>query len=430
MTTTTTSAQDAPAEKLSWRIPAVDGTRALAMLMIFTYHMWEFGGSPSRNVSVAGYQLNPFGIFQRFPAGVDLFMVLSGFCLFLPVCKSPAALERWDWKSYAIRRVRRIVPPYYAAMVYVTVVPVVLVALFHLLHLQANWQPTPGAWQFFTHLFFIHTLFKHTWDGVNGSFWSLGLEAQFYLVFPLVILGFRRFNIRMIGIMIGLSLLYRVVVGLATVHGDFATQFLPSIFFLGRWMQFALGMAAALVVAKHWKLQDWRSARWGTGLIAVCLGLYVIAVSDMPQLFIIFPVRDLLLALAFAGFIIAVCISGTPIRLLVTNRAATGLGFISYSIFLIHQPTAWYISELLKKKAHVGGIADFMLLCTVGLAIIVGVAYLFFSLFERPFLTSGPKMGRLMPYRPGSLRYRVEKVFERGSLAAEGAGGESGSVLR
>ena len=156
--------------KINWRIPAIDGLRALAMLMVFTFHVWEFGGSPSRVVSLAGLPMDLYALVHKFELGVDLFMVLSGFCLFLPLCKSDRALWDWDWRNYARRRIRRIVPPYYAAIAYTVFLPVVLVALFRVLHLEANWQPFPPLYQVITHALFVHTLTKGTWGEINGSF--------------------------------------------------------------------------------------------------------------------------------------------------------------------------------------------------------------------------------------------------------------------
>ncbi len=383
------NADVAAAQNLSWRVPAIDGVRALAMLMVYSYHVWQFAGSPSLNTGVLGASVNLFGAFHTFPAGVDLFMVLSGFCLFLPLCKSPSAVEKWDLRHYFVRRLRRIVPPYYAAIVYAVLLPQLLVILFRLLGQEAKWQTVPSFWQFFTHLFFIHTLFTQTWDGINGSFWSLGLEAQFYLAFPLVVLGYRKFKSNIFWMIIGMSVIYRILGSLIIPsQAGSSTEFLYSIFFLGRWMQFALGMTAAWIVAQHWTSGLWRSPASGTWAIVSSLLLYGLAVSDTVAGVTLFPLRDLLLAVCYSAGIVALCITKTPVRALFDNKAIVGLGFISYSFFLIHQPTAWYISELLKKKLGLEGIGLFALLCSLGFLIVLAIAYAFFLVFERPFLSS------------------------------------------
>jgi peptidoglycan/LPS O-acetylase OafA/YrhL len=175
-----------------------------------------------------------------------------------------------------------------------------------------------------------------------------------------------------------------------------------SIFFLGRWMQFAAGMAAAWIVATHWheggKL---RSAWAGTLLFIGAIVLYILAttqiLSGLPKAL---PVRDLLLAASFAVGIIAICATQTPVRTVFSNRVAAGLGFFSYSIFLIHQPTAWYLSEMFKKKLKIDGLVDFALLLSVGLVIVCAIAYVFFLLFEKPFLNSRQRVKSAPPAEP------------------------------
>jgi len=194
-----------------------------------------------------------FAAVSQFATGVQLFMVLSGFCLFWPLCKSADALAHWDWKEYGWRRLRRIVPPYYAAIIYAAVLPMVLVLIFRMLGMRANWQPMPTAWQLIAHLLFIHTLFPGTWAGITGAFWSLGLEAQFYVVFPLVIFAFRKWRFRVIAAMIVSSVLFRAIIGLVIPTQMKVWEIVLSISFLAHWMQFATGMLVAWLVAKDWR---------------------------------------------------------------------------------------------------------------------------------------------------------------------------------
>ncbi len=374
--------------RISWRIPAIDGFRALACLMVYVYHVWQFAGSPALDVAIFGTPVNVFRPIWEFPAGVDLFMVLSGFCLFWPLCKNPEALARWNWREYGRRRVRRIVPPYYMAIAYAIVLPLALVAAFRVLGLEANWPQLPSPWQIGTHVLFIHTLFPSMWYGITGAFWSLGLEAQFYLVFPLVVACFRRFRLAALAVMVLVSIVYRIAASAVTAHDDFNVQMVASIFFLGRWMQFAAGMAAAWFVAAHWRGQRILKGWVGSMLVVLAVGLYVLATTPMASMVPLFPLRDLLIAAAGGVAIFGICASRTPFQGLFGNRLVAGFGFISYSVFLIHQPTAWYISEFLRKWLHVGGTAHFALLCTIGLAVVCAISYGFFLLFEKPFLTS------------------------------------------
>ena len=377
---------------ISWHIPEVDGVRAFAMLMVYVYHVWEFGGCPAKNVNLFGFKVDLFSPIGQFPSGVDLFMVLSGFCLFLPLCKSDEAVQKWHWKSYAVRRFRRIAPPYYAAIVYTVLLPFALKAFFRLFHQNTNWQSAPSLWQFVTHLTFTHTLFLSTWSGISGSFWSLGLEAQFYAVFPLVVLGYKRYGLRFLAAMIGISVIYRVAANLVlpqTVAFEADKRpFLLSIFFLGRWMQFAAGMLAAYFVANYRKNALTWSARQGAAAILTALLVYVLAVSNFVGSAALFPLRDILLAVAYMLLLTTVSISETPLRRCFNNKIIVRFAFISYSVFLLHQTTAWYISEFMKHLLHIPGEARFYLLITIGFLLVIGISYGFFLIFERPFLSS------------------------------------------
>ena len=367
------------------------------MLMVYGFHVWEFGGTPEWRVSLLGRQTNLIGFLRNFGTGVDLFMVISGFCLFWPLCKSADAMRTWDARKYFAHRIRRIVPPYYAAIAYAVVLPMLLVAIFHALKITANWQPIPSAWQLFTHFLFIHSLFPDTWNGITGAFWSLGLEAQFYVIFPLAVFAYRREGVKVIWLMILGSALARVVGGF--LIPSFAWRFVFSISAVGRWMEFGFGMVTALAVAKYWREGRTNSAAAGNAQVAGALVLYVVGVyCAAPRPGPDVPFYELLLSAAFGLLIFALCTSRTPLASLFGSRVATWLGGISYSLYLIHQPTAWYLSELFKKKLHVSGPVDLVLLVTVGLAVVIAVAYPFYLIFEKPALGKpSPKPVDLIP---------------------------------
>jgi peptidoglycan/LPS O-acetylase OafA/YrhL len=371
-------------------VPQVDGLRALGMLMVYGFHVWEFGGAPSWYVSLLGRPTNLLGFLRNFGTGVDLFMVISGFCLFWPLCKSAEALSAWDTRDYIGHRVRRIVPPYYAAIGYAIILPMILVAIFHALKITANWQPVPSAWQLFTHFLFIHSMFPGTWNGITGAFWSLGLEAQFYVLFPLAVFGFRRWGVKVIWAMIIASVFIRILGGAFITSFDW--RFILSISALGRWMEFGYGMLTALAVARYWREGREQGAWLGTLQVIAAFLLYVVAIHwAAPRPSSNVPVYEMLLSAAFALLTFALCTSRTPFARLFGSRVATWLGGISYSIYLIHQPTAWYLSEFFKKRLHVSGPADLALLVTIGIAIVIAAGYLFYLVFEKPGMARRPR---------------------------------------
>jgi peptidoglycan/LPS O-acetylase OafA/YrhL len=382
------TAQSPRATPPARRVPQIDGLRALGMLMVYLFHVREFTGATQCKWQPAllGGHTDLLRCVGSFGNGVDLFMVISGFCLFWPLC-SPGAIERWDLAQYFRRRVRRIVPPYYAAIGYTILVPVLLVALYRLLGRPANWQPIPGAWQLFTHFLFIHALFPSTWNGITGAFWSLSLEAQFYVLFPLAVFAYRRFGAKAIWYTILASVAFRVVVSLAGSSANMI-PFILALSSPGRWMEFGFGMLTALYVSRHSLGKDHlASPAAGTLQIVAAAAIYAIA-TFLPSMsrYSSMPLYEVLLSVAFSLLIIALSTSHTPLARLFTNPVANWLGGISYSLYLLHQPTAWYLSEFLKKQLHIHGLHAFWLLATAGFLVVLAVSYPFYLIFERPGL--------------------------------------------
>jgi peptidoglycan/LPS O-acetylase OafA/YrhL len=368
----------------SSRFVELDSVRALAALWVFAYHVWQFGGSPSLLCSVDKHTTDLFWLVHHGPVGVDIFMVLSGFCLFWPLTKRPFEFE---WKQYAFRRIRRILPAYYAAIAYAILTPVALVLFVRMAGWEANSQPVPSLRQVIFHLFFIHTLFPDTWNGITGAFWSMGLEAQFYVVFPLLAWAWKRIGIRAIAYAALTSVFFRIVVSLLQGDADSIESFLLSITFLGRWMQFAAGMGAALWV-RHTLSgtpiqitpMQWCSLAAISGAIEI-LGLVAPSITQGPV-----PLRDILLSTGTAGLLASLCTAPAWLKFPLTRGPLPYLGKISYSFFLIHQPTAWYAMEFFRKKLGLSGANLVLLGYTAGLVVTALCASVFYHFFERPFL--------------------------------------------
>jgi peptidoglycan/LPS O-acetylase OafA/YrhL len=385
------------------RFLELDSVRALAALWVFAYHVWQFGGSPLLLVSFAGLSFDLFAPIHHGPAGVDVFMVLSGFCLFWPLTKDQSV---FDWKEYALKRARRILPAYYGAMAYAILTPILLVCIVRLAGWQANPQPIPSLRQILTHLFLIHTLFRDTWDGITGAFWSMGLEMQFYVAFPFLVWAWKRIGIRAIAYAALASLVFRICIGVFPSQGDSINNFLLSITFLGRWMQFAAGMAAALWVRhsldaraefspKYWGLLASVSALLGlSGLIAP-------SISQGPV-----PLRDFLLASGSAGTLACLCTAPHWLKSPLLHGPLPFLGRISYSFFLIHQPTSFYAMEFFRKKLGFSGAPLVLLGYSAGLLITGLCSAAFYSIFEKPFLCP-PKKASLPSTIPRSQTQSV-----------------------
>ncbi len=161
-------------EKKKNTITVLDGVRGLACFLVMLYHFHLLARDYHIWIPLhdSGTLVSSIAIFGQF--GVILFFVLSGFLLFLPYAKS--MLFEKDLPSvrlFYLRRAFRIMPAYYISLF-------LLALLTHPEYLQkARWG---DLWLFIT----FRMDFPQTFQKLNGPYWTLAIEAQFYVVLPLL----------------------------------------------------------------------------------------------------------------------------------------------------------------------------------------------------------------------------------------------------
>ena len=159
-----------------FRLHGLDGIRGIAALFVVLHHCWllSFPGYPS-NIGPWWLGWLLYGHFA-----VAVFIVLSGFSLAI-------APSRSEWKlrsvgDFARRRAWRILPPYWAALAFSLAVAWWVVA-------QA---PEPTGKSVVVHGFLLQDIFGS--PSPNGAFWSIAIEAQLYILFPLLLFVRRRWG--------------------------------------------------------------------------------------------------------------------------------------------------------------------------------------------------------------------------------------------
>lgn len=366
------------------RLAPVDGLRGLAALMIVTYHIFLMSTND---------RLGPIDFtFVFLRSGVDLFFILSGFCLFYPLT-GPEATP--DWRAFFVRRARRILPPYYAALAALLLLP-------YLIEPVARWCGlfvTPPTWvsseQLVTHLALVQTLFPNTFWGITGPFWSIGVEAQLYLVFPLAAWLVLRHGWRGVALMAGASVVYRAAVGihagatplLALVQGGNTLFPEQTNLFLGRWLEFGAGMLIALLVRRTGPRH--LSGRVEAGAVAGAFCLYAGAqlyqfhldpADRWPP-----PIVDLLLSLAFGTILLLACTRGSRCGRALAQPQLVWIGTISYSLYLLHYAILQSVSPYVV-ALHLSRAGSYLALGVLGVPLAIACAAVFHQLFERPFM--------------------------------------------
>lgn len=350
----------ATAAGTSGRVHGIDGLRAAAALWVVGFHMFAFsGGSVAPGLDF---------ILRSGSTGVSLFLVLSGLCLYLPY--AGGRQERFTSGDFFRRRMRRLLPAYYVSLVLVVVAHVVTVGSVGLPALSTQ----EYAAQTITHATLTHQLFPATFYGLNGAYWSLGLEWELYLTLPLLILAAVRFGLtKVIVAVFAATALWRLGIFAAVETGTldpasgWATVVLPN-FFLGRWSEFALGMLAAELFRTRRA-----TVRWPLVLAAfVAAGLALVFPDN--------PLNHMLFGLVFFTLVLTVLSGDNVVARAFSWRPLVAIGVMSYSLYLVHQPIIEAFGRLLgdergtdPRLVFLGMLALFPVVLLAAFGLFVGV---------------------------------------------------------
>ncbi len=314
---------------MNGRLRTLDGLRGLAVALVVLYHLWLFSWlAPTIGAGAASFSTRTY--LETGFIGVELFFFISGFCLFLPHARAMIdGAARPSIGAFVERRVTKIVPSYYLA--------VAVTALFAARSLNV-YGDLPGA--LWSHLTFTSALSIEGFREWNGVFWSLSIEAQFYLMFPLVAAIARRAPLAVIGAMIAIAIAYRYSTA-ACCAGDYIrTQQLPTYLDL-----FAIGMAAAIGLvavqarAPHGRLEHgaWTALSMG-GFVLFVLGVRAVSAALANDHGWVLWQRSgqTALALVWALIAIATASSASWWRRVVANPVLLFLSGVSYNLYLWH----------------------------------------------------------------------------------------------
>jgi peptidoglycan/LPS O-acetylase OafA/YrhL len=219
------------------------GFRALMVLFVCNFHIWQQGWI-AQQVTIAG-QFIYFDFFTRSSyIFVDGMMLLSGFLLYLPYAQAAETrLPAPDTKTFYWKRLIRIVPSYLTS---------VLLMLF-CMALPGGEYPNAGAAvaDVLAHLTFTFTFFQNTYvyTQLNVVLWTIAIEVQFYLLFPLIVRFMRQKPALTLTVMALAGLLFRLVLGLLTGNLLMLVNQLPSFLDV-----YALGMLGAIL---YIRLRKW-----------------------------------------------------------------------------------------------------------------------------------------------------------------------------
>jgi len=308
-------------------LPGIDGLRAIAVLAVIIFHIEFLGFLPG------GF------------TGVDMFFVISGYVI------SRSLSERVDWPLATLlldfyrRRLLRIVPALLVMLLACVLLSAMLVPPVWL----SNQNEETGLAAFLGLSNLVLAWQSDTYFSPRAEFnpylhtWSLGVEEQFYLVFPGVFLLWLRYRERSVAARYLLAAL--AAASLAVCMIQTRSEPLAAFYLLpGRFWELAAGALLFQLIGQGERAPQ-RAAvaalMLGVGLAMVAAGFVLADARQFPFPWALLTVAGTLLLIA--GVVHRPYGSGSPLHRLLACSLSTYLGRLSYSLYLWHWPVAVFL---------------------------------------------------------------------------------------
>ena len=329
------------------RLPTLDGARALFVFFVAAFHIWQQSWL-TPVITVWGQHVSLDPLLRSGYIWVDAMLLLSGFLLYWPyaeAAESGKPLPRV--LPFYKRRLLRIVPSYYLCVW----IMLIFVALPH--GSYNNPDGTFNAWHMtrdlLAHATFTHTLFPFSYTGspLNGALWTLGVEMQFYLIFPFVARLFKKWpSLTYLGL-VAMAFVYRAWVGMLPDSTLYFNQ-LPAQLDV-----YANGMAAAGIYSalkRRMKQDGWTRLLFTALMCVAATTLWLLVKGQAGENGYAFirlgqMRRRFSMSAMTALFLLGLLYGARPLRLLLGNRVTRVLSEISFQFYMWHQVFAVQLKE-------------------------------------------------------------------------------------
>jgi peptidoglycan/LPS O-acetylase OafA/YrhL len=363
--------------------PDVDGLRAIAIMLVLIFHAFP--------------QALPGGFI-----GVDVFFVISGF-LITGIITRELALGHFSLLGFYVRRIRRIFP----ALIVVLSTTLVLGWLWML--------PAPfaqlGSDTFASAAFFanIAQLLQSGYFDIESArkpllhLWSLGIEEQFYLAWPPILMLAARLRLSILAVVLVLGI-GSFLLNVTQIGSDpVATFYLP--------FTRAFELLAGAALACGW---DRVSQASGASNLRAGIGIaLIVAAAGVLDSHRAFPGWWALLPVTGAALLLSAPMAGVN-RVLLAARTPVWIGLISYPLYLWHWPLLVFFA-----------IIKFAPLTLLERGLIVGLsfvlAWLTYRFIETPLRFARPG-GRRIVGRAVGLGAAMTMVAVAGAIIVQGRG--------
>jgi peptidoglycan/LPS O-acetylase OafA/YrhL len=305
---------------------------------------------------------------------VSVFFALSGFLMAFVLGST-----QWDYRRFLVRRFFRLFP------VYVVCVSISAALVGYGL-MPRNFDAGTEGYHALLHATMLHGLVPDGWlRNSAGAFltpaWTLSVEWQFYLLIPIFFIAYRRCP--------NAATIVLVVTGFSARLFSLFGIDLP-------WASLATHMPMFLLGIFSFVLYDWMVAHQSALPTSTAQALWLIPI--FPLLFL--SLRQSIAIIVWLCIFAAVVADqltqkdrdSSRIRRWLFCRPLRGLGAISYSLYLVHEPVIWVCSRMFGKNFHqADGIWSLVSSLAVIMPASVGLAWLLFVFVEQPAIAYGRK---------------------------------------
>ncbi|HWQ33499.1 MAG TPA: acyltransferase [Blastocatellia bacterium] len=366
----------------SRRLAELDGIRGLAALAVLLYHAFYI---PLLQTDAAGLARLIAQVTKAGWLGVDLFFVLSGFLITGILLESRS--DRHYLRNFYARRVLRIAPLYYAAL---------LVLLL--------WYPDSGSFVLLGSLYLTNFASLFAVPMLFGPLWSLSVEEHFYLLWPWLVRWLSRRGLAITAALI-------VLVSPLARACAFGSVGVMEIYYLS-WFRFD-GLAWGALLALFYRSRFCTARNLNRAALAAMLSGAAIIVAGLPfgllsrERFIGSVMLYTAAQLFFAG-LMAAALQPQQSRLksALAWRPLVWCGEISYCFYLVHvfcfHAVEWLLAQSGLNLANViGTLGDVTVRAAIGTTLAFAIAALSWRYFESPIL--GLKRHFISPSAEGEV---------------------------
>ncbi len=368
-------------------IPAIDGLRAVAVIAVMLYHL--------------GFNWIPGGFL-----GVDLFFVISGYVITRLLLDSIQRSGGLDLRAFYVARVRRLLPP----LLFMIILTTVFVGAWAPDTMRRFLADTPFAllggmnwWLVFRHTDYFEAigrppLLQHTW--------SLGVEAQFYLVWPLILLLVLRYfgKNKIPGAALLIAAFSGIALLLVSLQVDAANASQVSHVYFGTDTH-SIGLFLGAALAVRWipqnlnetvskKAQDFIDGIGIFGLLGIIAAFLFVDENDPTLYKIAFPLAGLF----GCAIITSIVHPASRFAPILSSKPFVWIGERSYAIYLWH----WVVFQVTRPNFDLEGST--WALYALRVLIVFALADISLRLVELPVRTG------LIDYWFKGMKYRTKRV--------------------